>query len=374
MIRFPDERPRMRTASLWITLILALSSTGCITLSERSIDHNFNGLQSAMSRSGTTCMLLVHGMGGYSTGDPETLISAIQAQMHLRAMPPVSTQPESPEVDKNVGSLTRQDFVSSQGRILRIYTLKWEPLTEGLKRQYLAYDDAKENTRLRLPLLNDVKQSLMNVNVPDVVLYVGGYKPVLQKAVKAALDRIQHDLGDNKDYEYFFVTFSLGSKIVFDVVDEMDKEADASDREEIVDRTASFFMLANQLPLLGMGNVDPATTGYVSGYESMLRFVRRKHQRKQSGIAPSGANQPAGGDLSIIAVSDPNDLFSYSIPPYVKQQFPATFVNAELSVATRGYWIPSKGYVVNPMEAHTGYGHSPEVIKLIIKGWTRSKN
>ena len=374
MIPFPYERPRMRSASLSVVLLLALSSTGCITLSERSIDHNFDGLQSAMSRSGTTCMLLVHGMGGYSTGDPETLISAIQVQMHLRAMPPVSTQPESPKVDENVGSLTRKDFVSPQGRVLRIYTLKWEPLTEGLKKQYLAYDDAKENTRMRLPLLNDVKQSLMNVNVPDVVLYVGGYKPVLQKAVKAALGRIQHDLGDNKDYEYFFVTFSLGSKIVFDVVDEMDNEANVSDREEIVDRTASFFMLANQLPLLGMGNVDPATTGYVSGYESMLRFVRRKHQRKQSGTAPSGATQPAGGNLSIIAVSDPNDLFSYSIPPYVKQQFPATFVNAVLSVATRGYWIPTEGYVINPMEAHTGYGHNPDVINLIIKGWQRKKN
>ena len=363
--------------ALTLVTLLMLHCTGCITLNERSIDHSFNGLQSAMSRSRTVCMLLVHGMGGYSVGDPETLIGSIRTQMHLQPVPTPATQEATDGIDRNVGSLTRQDFASADGRVLRIYTLKWEPLTEGLKRQYLAYDASPASTRLRLRIFNDVKQSLMNENVPDVVLYVGGYRPVLQKAVRAALGRIQRELGDNKDYEYFFVTFSLGSKIVFDVVDEMDNEANSTHRDEIVDKTASFFMLANQLPLLGLGNVDPATSqpsGQVAGYESMLRFVRRKHRRQPSGETPSPESQPGGGELSIVAVSDPNDLFSYSIPPYVKQQFPATFVNAELSVAKTGYWIPTEGYVINPMAAHTGYGHDPDVIKLIIEGWNPKRS
>lgn len=366
----------MRPVTALIALILAWGSTGCITLNEHSIDHSFHGLQAAMSRSGTVCMLLVHGMGGYSVGDPQTLINSVQTQMHLRPMPVQNNADDSPELDKRVGSLTRQDFVADNGHVLRIYTLTWESLTEGLKRQYLAYDASPASTQPRLRILNDVKQSLMNENVPDVVLYVGAYRPVLQKAVRAALGRIQRDLGDNKDYEYFFVTFSLGSKIVFDVVDEMDNEASETHRDQIVDKTASFFMLANQLPLLGLGNVEPAAatqmSGQVPGYESMLRFVRRKHQHQQSAPPPSSTTQPAGGELSIVAVSDPNDLFSYPIPPYVKQQFPATFVNAILSVAKTGYWIPTEGYVINPISAHTGYGHDPDVIKLIIEGWKES--
>lgn len=365
----------MRRSLIVIALLFASCSTGCITLSERSIDHDFEGLRAAMSRSQTVCMLLVHGMGGYSTGDPQTLIGAIQTQMNLWPIKPPDTSP-SEDLDKSVGSLVRQDLQSRDGHVLRIYTLTWESLTVQLKRQYLAYDELPQNTRLRLPIFNDVRQSLMNENVPDVVLYVGRYKPVLQKAVRAALARIQRDLGTDKDYEYFFVSFSLGSKIVFDVVDEMDNEANAAHRDEIVDKTASFFMLANQLPLLGLGNVEPGNAsvpGQVAGYESMLRFVRRKHQRRESASAPSPQAQPAGGELSIIAVSDPNDLFSYPIPPYVKQQFPATFVNAILSVAKTAYWIPTEGYVVNPMEAHTGYGHDPDVIKLIVDGWPAKK-
>lgn len=359
----------MRPVNIATVLILAFCSTGCITLSERSIDHDFNGLRSAMSRSGTVCMLLVHGMGGYSTGDPQTLITAIQTQMHLQPMHVTNSTTDSG------AQIARQDFKADDGHELRIYVLTWETLTEGLKKQYLAYDASSAAASPRLRIFNDVKQSLMNENVPDVVLYVGGYKPVLQKAVRTALERIQRDLGDNKDYEYFFVSFSLGSKIVFDVVDEMDNESNAAHRDEIVDKTASFFMLANQLPLLGLGNVNPAAAtempAHVPGYESMLRFVRRKHQHQQAPTAPSAGNQPAGGELSIVAVSDPNDLFSYPIPPYVKQQFPATFVNAVVSVAKTGYWIPTEGYVINPILAHTGYGQDPEVIKLIIDGYQK---
>ena len=363
----------MRRMRFGIALLLVLPLTGCITLNERSIDHDFDGLRAAMVRSSTVSMLLVHGMGGYSVGDPQALIASIQSSLRLRPAGAPQAIPVPHDADPNAETLTRQDFTAPSGHALRIYKLDWEPLTENLKRQYLAYDDAPDVTRPRLRLHNDLKQSLMNENVPDVVLYVGTYQRVMQRAVRFALGRMQNDMGKGEDYEYFFVTFSLGSKIVFDVVDEMDAAPEGSGRDKIVDRTASFFMLANQLPLLGLGNVSPTTTrpaegGAVPGYESMLRFVRRKHVRAASQPQAAVSTQPAGGGLSIVAVSDPNDLFSYTIPPYVKQQFPATFVNVQISVAKTGYWIPSEGYVANPMEAHTGYGHDQDVIKLIVEG------
>ena len=41
----------MRPVNIATVLILAFCSTGCITLSERSIDHDFNGLRSALLRA-----------------------------------------------------------------------------------------------------------------------------------------------------------------------------------------------------------------------------------------------------------------------------------------------------------------------------------
>lgn len=361
----------MRGIATLVTL-LALANTGCITLSERSIDHDFGGLRGAMARSHTVCMLLVHGMGGYSNGDPQTLISSVQSRLQLRATGPAWPTTVPPSGGKEAASLVRQDYLDPSGRVLRIYTLQWESLTASLKQEYLAYDDDSSVTRLRLPIHNSLKQDLMNGNVPDVVLYVGDYKIVLQKAVKSALRQMQSDLGNDPDYEFFFVTFSLGSKIVFDVVDEMDNEAERQNSNELVDRTASFFMLANQIPLLGLGSASPtsrpADPAAGRGYESMLRFVRRKSNRIGVPGEKTAQTEPAHSPLAIVAVSDPNDLFSYTIPPYIRQQSPGTFINAVLSVARTGYLIPNKGYVANPLDAHTGYGHDPDVIKMIIDG------
>jgi len=360
-----------RIAAPIILLLLCWGSAGCITLNKRSIDHDFGGLRGAMARSHIVSLLLVHGMGGYSAGDPDALVAGFQSQLHLRSNGPEVSVTVPDGVGALSGIVSRQDFSDDAGRTLRIYKLQWEPLSEPLKKEYLAYDDDPAVTKLRLPIHNQLKQSLMNTNVPDVVLYSGEYKTVLRHSVKWTLERMQKDLHNDSDYEFFFVTFSLGSKIVFDVVDEMDTEAERSSRDAIVDRTASFFMLANQIPLLGLGEVKPtsmpSTADGGPGYQSMLSFVQRKRSRMNP-AQKTAQTQPSRSDLTIVAVSDPNDLFSYTIPPYVRDRSPSIFINVVMSVAKTGYWIPGEGYVASPLEAHTGYGHDPDVIKLIIDG------
>lgn len=367
----------MRLVTAILVLAAAFCLTGCIHLREQSIDHGFSGLRSTMDRTHTTSMLLVHGMGGYSYYDPDTLIGKIQSELQLQQVGTVQRSTMPPDVNGNKANIRRLNFVNPAGHELRIYVLYWESLTTPLKKQYLAFDDEPPEKKLRLPIHNDMKQSLMNSTIPDVILYVGEYKPVIQKSVKIALQRMRADLGNESDYEYFFVTFSLGSKIVFDVIDEMDDEADPADSNAIVDRTASFFMLANPLPLLGLGSVSPTTkpAGQVAGpgYESILRFVRRKHQHRETQPVGAPTTGPSNEGLAVVAVSDPNDLFSYAIPPYVHNEFPMTFINVRMSVATTGYWVPTEGFVVNPMQAHTGYGHDPDVIKLIIDGGKATK-
>jgi hypothetical protein len=363
----------MRSIRSSLILVLGLFATGCIGLGERSIDHDFAGLRSTMGRTHTVCMLLVHGMGGYSVGDPQALIAGVQKELKLKPLGPAQTIMMPDPAIGTAASLDRQDFAAANGQRLRIYALHWEPLTEAIKKQFLGYDDAPALTRLRLPLHNDLKQGMMNTNVPDVILYTGKFRPVLQGAVKFALQRIRADMDGDDDYEYFFVTFSLGSTIIFDVVDEMDNEADGNHSDEIVDRTASFFMLANQLPLLGLGEVGPTSRPADTadgGYKSSLQFVKRKYNRRQSGRATTAAATP---DLSIVAVNDPNDMFSYTIPPTITRQYPGTYVNVIMSVAKTGYLLPSLGYVLNPMTAHTGYGHDPDVFRLIVEGGKATK-
>ena len=362
----------MRLVSVLVFTLAGLGAGGCMTLHVRSIDAGFEGLRATMDRSHVVCMLLVHGMGGYSVGDPDIMIDALQKDLHLRpAGQPVTTS--IPDGTQGIpGKLIRQDYVGEKGNMLRIYTLYWEPLTAGLKKKYLAFDDSPAVTKNRLPIENEIKQSIMNDTVPDVALYGGNFRRTVQRTVRVALKQMRTDLSGQKDYEYFFVSFSLGSKIIFDAVDGLEKDMEFQIGDDVVDRTASFFMLSNQYPLFALSAVSPMTrpadASDENGYETMLRFIQRKKERI---LARSSAQQAASAlpmRLSIVSVNDPNDLLTYTIPASIREEFPDTLINVQMTVAKTAYLVPTYGYIVNPLTAHTGYGHDPDVIKLIIDG------
>ena len=367
---------------------------GCKPLDHYSVDNNFPGLQSAMQKP-VICILFVHGMGGYSNDDPQKIIDGILAMPNVRQTAPAHSIPfADPTV---AGELTRQDFVdSSTGHEIRAYKLSWQAVTHDLKGLYLDYDQTPANTADRLPRMNDLRAGILDEAVPDVVLYVGKYKTAVQRTVKAALKTIHGELesqqrSTGKDFEYFFVTWSLGSKIVFDCLATPENSSPPSSApttvpateavqfNAIAEKTHSVFMLANQIPLLTLGDVPSPrqTTAPVnrdSAYENLLAVARRRKHfaaMQMPSSRPATSTQPTtqpASALSIVAVNDPNDVLSYPIPPWLEESGEAHFANVSISVAKTAYYIPLLGWIVNPIKAHTGYGIDPRVVDLIIHG------
>jgi hypothetical protein len=116
-------------------------------------------------------------------------------------------------------------------------------------------------------------------------------------------------------------------------------------------------MLANQLPLLQLGQEEPEISGQIDQY-----------------CRPEGANydQRFLKKLRIVAFSDPNDLFSYAITPrYADQHMDSRLcpeiTNVILNVA-KVINVLGIGEVANPMKAHNGYQTDHRVIGLITKG------
>ncbi|MDV6342957.1 hypothetical protein [Nitrosomonas sp. Is37] len=73
----------------------------------------------------------------------------------------------------------------------------------------------------------------------------------------------------------------------------------------------------------------------------------------------------------LIAFSDPNDLFSYALPPsfmneYVDSRLCPVLTNAILNVTSITNIFVGK--FANPFSAHTEYDNDPRVIGLIAKG------
>ena len=76
-----------------------MQPTGCKTLSHQSIDNNFPGIQAAMQEKPITCILFVHGIGGYSNDDPTHILTMINAMPNIKA---VTTSQDVPFADAEV--------------------------------------------------------------------------------------------------------------------------------------------------------------------------------------------------------------------------------------------------------------------------------
>jgi hypothetical protein len=72
--------------------------------------------------------------------------------------------------------------------------------------------------------------------------------------------------------------------------------------------------------------------------------------------------------LTLIALTDPNDLLSYTLPPERYRQQGAIVHNVLVSNAPTYF-----GWFENPLQAHLGYLANPDVGSLISCGVPRSQ-
>ena len=117
------------------------------------------------------------------------------------------------------------------------------------------------------------------------------------------------------------------------------------------------YMLANQLPLLEMGQERAEVRNQTDSY-----------------CRPSGAHYDNRflRSLSIYAFSDPNDILSYPIPPkfveeYIDSRLCPRPTNISINIA-KPISLLGLGEFANPIRAHDGYDQDERVISLIAHG------
>ena len=161
----------------------------------------------------------------------------------------------------------------------------------------------------------------MNWSLSDAVLYTGKYKEHMQYPIMRAVEIVTGDgLGAND--ELAVITHSLGSRMTFDTLDNMvngtpilgETNYDKTAAPELIRRTTSIFMCANQLPLLALADAEKP----VAHPPRLVHLGLRRFLRKHADIRARHvklANEPAEPPLRVVAFSDPNDLLSYPLNP-----------------------------------------------------------
>lgn len=254
-----------------------------------------------------------------------------------------------------------------------------------------------------------LKEQTLDRSLSDAVLYVGSYGAKINIAMADGICRAvtgnyqaDHpcdwsraaDVAKGNDYSVLFFTHSLGSRIVFDTLLELAGfpvrpgstlgDERSPDRRELArgirDNTSAIYMMANQLPLLGLAFAPPSDrsdsgdTPYFEvsqagpGLAVMLRSQSapimvgtgtassmkcRSNGDSLGCFLGMGSPGPAVTSLEVVAFSDPNDLLTYSLPSSYDKAYGSKrirFTNVFVDNST--HWF---GQVENPAKAHNDY-------------------
>ncbi len=307
------------------------------------------------------------------------------------------TQPTARRFTTVLGSeLSLDRLVCMDRQVLRvrkdleyvIYRVFWDEIFwTSLQLPHLGQD--RGSSTMGAPLLRrsvnrDLKDELVNFGFSDAVLYLGPAGEDIRQAISgamcaAALDangyaltdqgpqvnyRAACDRASSTDFDidpFAFVAESLGSKIAFDVMRGHMTDGLSNVHDAMIEGT-QLYMLANQLPLLGLSDLTDGEPFRRSDYDE-------------------------GERPTIIAFSEINDFLTYELVPFYEQLYAqsagslpddpaarARIVDAlgfnitDMRVEFASPLIPFVNGFVDPLFAHNGHVEQPEVMEFILCG------
>lgn len=335
-------------------------------------------------------LMFVHGIGSQTPGYSGRAVANLTSELGVKVVSPQIKSVELTDPDfpgESLGTLTAQRFTdNNRERELVVYELTWSGVSDRARAD-LQFDSSEVHTRHRAPL-NRMGKAFINDRLVDPLVYVGAGRNKILSAVRQGMcwanstdwdafpqTPVQCRL-DDPLYgsrlpldRFFFVTHSLGSRIVLDALEtsaegiyaQLESERDRTPfLTNLQNHTVTVFMLANQLPLLQAGFPPAPVTGQIAAYctpEGPL-YGRRIIARTQ-----------------LVAFSDPNDLLSYPISDDFVQngidsRLCPTVVNMSLNIPhlTR---VAGRDVFADPLSAHTRYNEDERVIGLMTGGLGR---
>jgi hypothetical protein len=340
------------------------------------------------ARTSTVKLLAVHGIGDHDIGWSKEMSDALGQRLHLdfaSETPPEDLDATGLPPKVKPAKLVRRLYQSAE-RKLAVFEVTWSPLVADLKGPLVEFEMQHRGERA---LINRyIKEEIINQRFADAVIYLGDRKLLLRRAVKQTICKmLQSELEGEPGHEtcanprleeeatIAVVTESLGSKIAFDSLEELrDDEKRAgritSSAYVFLGATSSFFMLAQQLPLLALASPPappggpaiapesrPGTIGSTIVQQSSLYKALTLHRE-----IPASQRRHR---LEVVNVSDPNDLLSYPLPPDFQPAFPdVRFVNVTKLIAHRFL----SGALADPQQAHTGHVKDRKVMRMMVDG------
>jgi hypothetical protein len=177
-------------------------------------------------------------------------------------------------------------------------------------------------------------------------------------------------------HEFAMLTYSLGSFLLIDALDEFrlwpddlgDAEVTCELMPALLDDTP-VYMFSNQVSLLVTAHpqfgCDPATTCDLYGVFGGRRVLLRDPRDRGAGDARPAAC-PARTRMQLVAFNDPNDVMGYRLPDYLAE---APLIGSVVNVRVHNPAFAIPGLFINPVDAHQNHDRHPGIRSIMIEGW-----
>lgn len=322
-------------------------------------------------------VLLVHGMCTHDAGWATQVVSQLTEAFTDATTPPDTRPRGGPAADPQI-RIVPSTVETPAGR-LRFDALIWSPLTVPLKRQ-LCYDQTDKSPLcageppypfIRARINARIKDVLIDDCLPDPVIYQGVARDDIQRRMRDAVLQVLAASDASDGLPLMVVSESLGSKILFDTLLRMTREEAGSRASQLalraVDRLRFLVMAANPIPLLSLA--DQQIAGSDAG--AVRQVAPAPPDSLQVLLHERLARRPrslANRSLTLVALTDPNDLLSYTLPAERYASEEVTVYNILVSNAPT--WL---GLLERPDRAHLDYLGNPDVGRLIACGLPSSR-
>ncbi|SEN67925.1 hypothetical protein SAMN05428959_102876 [Duganella sp. CF517] len=322
-------------------------------------------------------VLLVHGMCTHDAGWAAHVVGQLTRALTDATTPPGARPPTFAAVDPQI-QIVPSTVETPAGR-LRFDALIWSPLTVPLKRQ-LCYDQTDKSPIcageppypfIRARINARVKDVLIDDCLPDPLIYQGVARDDIQRRMRDAILQVLAASDAPAGLPLMVVSESLGSKILWDTLLNMTHEQAGSPASQLarraVDRLRFLVMAANPAPLLslaeqqiGSGGVGAFIQAVPVPPDSLQVLLQERRARRPRSLLDRR--------LTLVALTDPNDLLSYTLPVERYASEEVTVYNILVSNAPT--WL---GLLERPDRAHLEYLDNPDVGRLIACGLPSSR-
>jgi len=290
----------------------------------------------------------------YIKADGETTFDTALPGSKLKLDELVCMDKQVLEIDENL------EFV--------LYRVFWDNIFwDNIQFAHVGQDDNRGSSQdiagLRRKHNRVLKDDLVNYGFSDAVMYLGPAGAEIRKAIRgamcsAALDAAGHNFEtqgtrvsyngicdkasytDIKTNQFAFVTESLGSKIVFDVMQESLSDGRETIHDDMI-RGSETYMLANQLALLSLSDLNQRRPKVVPFYEQLWQRTIRPEQ-------------------------DNLEFLDRYKREKIVEDIGIEMIDMRLEFADK--IIPLVNGFVDPKDAHSGHAGEPELMLYLLCG------